>query len=172
MSRDQAIVMRYDSPDEGGDSRDIVYLHGRGSTEREAGFALSLFGNANVRAYRGPIAQGGGFAWFLNAGTGTAVPQSLAHETAKIGNWIAADTGRRLPWLCGFSNGAAMAASLLLDRPRAYAGLIMIAGCFAIDDSAMPRSEEHTSELQSLMRISYAVFCLKKKKVHTQMTEP
>src|SRR3546814_3312818 len=29
------------------------------------------------------------------------------------------------------------------------------------------RSEEHTSELQSLMRISYAVFCLKKKKSHT-----
>src|SRR3546814_7799936 len=30
-----------------------------------------------------------------------------------------------------------------------------------------PRSEEHTSELQSLMRISYAVFCLKKKKQTT-----
>src|SRR3546814_10617092 len=30
--------------------------------------------------------------------------------------------------------------------------------------AAVPRSEEHTSELQSLMRISYAVFCLKKKK--------
>src|SRR3546814_15443571 len=30
-----------------------------------------------------------------------------------------------------------------------------------------PRSEEHTSELQSLMRISYAVFCLKKKKTRT-----
>src|SRR3546814_9157990 len=29
------------------------------------------------------------------------------------------------------------------------------------------RSEEHTSELQSLMRISYAVFCLKKTKIHT-----
>src|SRR3546814_10598816 len=29
------------------------------------------------------------------------------------------------------------------------------------------RSEEHTSELQSLMRISYAVFCLKKKKIST-----
>src|SRR3546814_2062202 len=29
------------------------------------------------------------------------------------------------------------------------------------------RSEEHTSELQSLMRISYAVFCLKKKTKHT-----
>src|SRR3546814_7339409 len=32
------------------------------------------------------------------------------------------------------------------------------------------RSEEHTSELQSLMRISYAVFCLKKKKNNKQTT--
>src|SRR3546814_6367288 len=32
------------------------------------------------------------------------------------------------------------------------------------------RSEEHTSELQSLMRISYAVFCLKKKKKKKQKT--
>src|SRR3546814_5449589 len=34
-------------------------------------------------------------------------------------------------------------------------------------DHARQRSEEHTSELQSLMRISYAVFCLKKKKKNT-----
>src|SRR3546814_3593214 len=34
--------------------------------------------------------------------------------------------------------------------------------------SADSRSEGHTSELQSLMRISYAVFCLKKKKTHTR----
>src|SRR3546814_8511345 len=34
------------------------------------------------------------------------------------------------------------------------------------------RSEEHTSELQSLMRISYAVFCLKKKKNNEQTTPP
>src|SRR3546814_7967202 len=34
----------------------------------------------------------------------------------------------------------------------------------AADRGAVPRSEEHTSELQSLMRISYAVFCLKKKR--------
>src|SRR3546814_10366635 len=35
----------------------------------------------------------------------------------------------------------------------------------------LARSEEHTSELQSLMRISYAVFCLKKKKNH-KPTQP
>src|SRR3546814_5089122 len=34
----------------------------------------------------------------------------------------------------------------------------------ALADGVDRRSEEHTSELQSLMRISYAVFCLKKKK--------
>src|SRR3546814_5948639 len=33
----------------------------------------------------------------------------------------------------------------------------------AVGEVAVDRSEEHTSELQSLMRISYAVFCLKKK---------
>src|SRR3546814_5519367 len=37
--------------------------------------------------------------------------------------------------------------------------------------NASARSEEHTSELQSLMRSSYAVFCLKKKKkIHTNQT--
>src|SRR3546814_6612367 len=34
----------------------------------------------------------------------------------------------------------------------------------AVTEAKVRRSEEHTSELQSLMRISYAVFCLKKKK--------
>src|SRR3546814_5601252 len=39
-----------------------------------------------------------------------------------------------------------------------------------IVDAAARRSEEHTSELQSLMRISYAVFCLKKKKMRNEKT--
>src|SRR3546814_10031303 len=38
-----------------------------------------------------------------------------------------------------------------------------LVGC-PVGEAALRRSEEHTSELQSLMRISYAVFCLKKKK--------
>src|SRR3546814_4298245 len=48
----------------------------------------------------------------------------------------------------------------------AAGGLLHISGQLPFDDGAlMTRSEEHTSELQSLMRISYAVFCLKKKKL-------
>src|SRR3546814_7704782 len=59
----------------------------------------------------------------------------------------------------------------LLHNFRAYAGLepkAPIYGGWESDTIAGHtlghRSEEHTSELQSLMRISYAVFCLKKKK--------
>src|SRR3546814_3187995 len=44
-------------------------------------------------------------------------------------------------------------------RPGLDRGLVII------DEIFEARSEEHTSELQSLMRISYAVFCLKKKKI-------
>src|SRR3546814_17402006 len=40
-------------------------------------------------------------------------------------------------------------------------------GAFRLHSGGEDRSEEHTSELQSLMRISYAVFCLKKKKAST-----
>src|SRR3546814_2375770 len=59
----------------------------------------------------------------------------------------------------------------ILRRRRADAnGLVGLAHMqrlgirVAIDRDRAIRSEEHTSELQSLMRISYAVFCLKKKK--------
>src|SRR3546814_7595278 len=50
-------------------------------------------------------------------------------------------------------NGLARSSAAHAERPRG-----------ASADDAFPRSEEHTSELQSLLRISYAVFCLKKKK--------
>src|SRR3546814_9481905 len=43
-------------------------------------------------------------------------------------------------------------------------------GVWSSLSSDAPRSEEHTSELQSLMRISYAVFCLKKKTEHQTPT--
>src|SRR3546814_2756214 len=39
--------------------------------------------------------------------------------------------------------------------------------CMVLIRRHMLRSEEHTSELQSLMRLSYAVFCLKQNKLHT-----
>src|SRR3546814_9000415 len=49
---------------------------------------------------------------------------------------------------------------------RGRVGLVFLGGELAVRVGI--RSEEHTSELQSLMRISYAVFCLKKKTNKTQ----
>ena len=112
----------------------VVYLHGRGSSEREGARIVQAFRGASLRAYRAPLRQGGGYAWFENQGIGVAHPESLASELPKVGDWIKADNSAQLPWLCGFSNGAAMAASLALAEPDAYAGLVMIGGCFATDD--------------------------------------
>src|SRR3546814_8860658 len=61
----------------------------------------------------------------------------------------------------------ARAARRVGHRPDFARTRIGAAHIAAVDDE---RSEEHTSELQSLMRISYAVFCLKKKT--TQITRP
>src|SRR3546814_7133051 len=58
----------------------------------------------------------------------------------------------------GLPDGAADQFEIDVDAVRARRGQIVGEG----------RSEEHTSELQSLMRISYAVFCLKKKKTTLQ----
>src|SRR3546814_8723400 len=68
---------------------------------------------------------------------------------------------------------AVQLGAIEVDRREGYEIRKRIRAAFTDDDiqhlrAALPtydaRSEEHTSELQSLMRISYAVFCLKKKK--------
>src|SRR3546814_2420554 len=65
---------------------------------------------------------------------------------------------------CGTASGELGAAEcnrlMLWRAPEAK-----VSTCRRITSSI--RSEEHTSELQSLMRISYAVFCLKKKKINS-----
>src|SRR3546814_1396684 len=56
---------------------------------------------------------------------------------------------------------------ILVTLRALFQPLILRYGGPAGDDTHGSRSEEHTSELQSLMRISYAVFCLKKKTTKT-----
>src|SRR3546814_8402817 len=93
---------------------------------------------------------------------------------------IAAALGRHLVARAGDDLPALVAEALHRGMADAPAGAgqhhplaLSIAGLASIHGAILtrrhrppyrnPRSEEHTSELQSLMRISYAVFCLKKK---------
>src|SRR3546814_2032598 len=54
------------------------------------------------------------------------------------------------------------------ERPQGVEGRLTAGFELLVHVRLDLRSEEHTSELQSLMRISYAVFCLKKKKTNTK----
>src|SRR3546814_9164266 len=104
----------------------------------------------------------------------------LGGDDARLGD---ADVARAALALLGVGDGGALHRAL--HRTRAAAGadvqaaqaqlvadVLGVLVLVAVDGVAAPaddevgvgrRSEEHTSELQSLMRISYAVFCLKKK---------
>src|SRR3546814_7560423 len=60
---------------------------------------------------------------------------------------------------------AASTSGLPVSSVRIFCTSPTTSACsFCLPATVAMRSEEHTSELQSLMRISYAVFCLKKKK--------
>src|SRR3546814_3653437 len=56
-------------------------------------------------------------------------------------------------------------APLSANQYKSDYDILIIVSQQEMTDRAAYRSEEHTSELQSLMRISYAVFCLKKKNI-------
>src|SRR3546814_9776842 len=68
-------------------------------------------------------------------------------------------------------NSGAMVLGSLLTISLSIAGLSVVNQLLLVAALCLPRSEAHTSELQSLMRISYAVFCLKKKKKIRQHIE-
>src|SRR3546814_7254275 len=81
-----------------------------------------------------------------NAGTPKAIPGQLA-------------CGKRSVWIGSFGRPHPISKAAMAARGRIC----------QYTQRQSTRSEEHTSELQSLMRISYAVFCLKKKNYVTQM---
>src|SRR3546814_2039497 len=76
--------------------------------------------------------------------------------------FIAAELERRRPDLAR--------ARIVAAHLGAGASICALEGGVSCDTTMGFRSEEHTSELQSLMRISYAVFCLKKKNIRLTVT--
>src|SRR3546814_2526688 len=99
----------------------------------------------------------------MREGRGPQAGQGTKTAAMTLGRGTSPEAIRR-------GGGGLLPAGLLLPV------LLMLAGCdgpqSALDvagheaRAVADRSEEHTSELQSLMRISYAVFCLKNKKTY------
>src|SRR3546814_10740778 len=96
---------------------------------------------------------------------------SVVSETARDYVTSARVAGARLPRLMFVTVLPNCMAPLIVQATLSFSTAILDAAALGfLGQGAQPptpeRSEEHTSELQSLMRISYAVFCLQKKK-HT-----
>src|SRR3546814_5859691 len=113
--------------------------------------------------------------WCANPGAGPGEGAGAA------GAGAAAQEARRGAVCRSVPGGRAAAAAFAPDRPDPQrrqrlrqgaeaAGRGRAAGILARTGEACRRSEEHTSELQSLMRISYAVFCLKKTPKKPRLT--
>src|SRR3546814_2890198 len=108
----------------------------------------------------------------LSAAWITRAPASAASaDISTKSEWRAASSGGRVISAAASHPGASASAcnvTRVLSTAPTMTARIGPPDFGAVD--AFPReyhrSEEHTSELQSLMRISYAVFCLKKKKKH------
>src|SRR3546814_9708875 len=69
------------------------------------------------------------------------------------------------------SSSSATRRSSCADPVESLTGFAEALQASTFGEAGQARSEEHTSELQSLMRISYAVFCLKKKKNNDRYTQ-
>src|SRR3546814_10493872 len=103
--------------------------------------------------------------WSSDVCSSDLIASSNASYRAKFRIWVVPPVAYRAPYRCHRTACARprrldCSRSVIRDPPVVH-GLRTPPGRRAPADN---RSEEHTSELQSLMRISYAVFCLNKKK--------
>src|SRR3546814_8906066 len=130
--------------------------------------------SSDLRYIHIPLCSSAGFcdllADFLRCPPSGASAWIGAIEIAEMPPWI-----RRTPFRRSGGRGRVQKSGMAVWRDRSLPGAVArnmrvaeAARCpLSLRDRS--RSEEHTSELQSLMRISYAVFCLKKKKDNNQI---
>src|SRR3546814_7937602 len=112
--------------------------------------------------------------------TDTLFPYTALFRSAIYNVFGAGSDGRPIDHMIGYSTSKRAVQFLTQPLVGEVRGLPVLVGAISpglvMTDGFLreharlphgPRSEEHTSELQSLMRISYAVFCLKKNKSYT-----
>ncbi len=124
----------------------LLLLHGTGGNEHDllrVGRAISP-GSA-LLSPRGDVSEGGALRFFTRLAEGVFDPQEITRRTHALGDFVTAATAhykldaRRLIAV-GFSNGANIAATLLLLRPETLGGGILLRSMVVLDQPAAPGS--------------------------------
>lgn len=124
----------------------LLLLHGTGGTEKDLlPLAKSLSPESALLSPRGNVSERGAARFFARIGEGMFEPAEVTRRTHELADFIASaaqqyaiDPGRLIA--VGFSNGANIAATLLLLRPVVLAGAVLLRPMVVIDSPAAPRS--------------------------------
>jgi phospholipase/carboxylesterase len=108
----------------------LILLHGSGGNEDElVPLAADVARKSAILAVRGTVSIDGGFAFFRRSEDGTIDEAVIAARASPLADFVEAASARysftKAPIAIGFSNGAIMAAALLLTRPGLLAGAIL-----------------------------------------------
>lgn len=133
-------------PAEDRDAPPLLLLHGTGGSERDLlGLGRELSPGSALLAPRGQVSERGAARFFARIAEGIFDPAEVRQRTHELADFIA-DAATRYRFdvarliAVGFSNGANIAASLLLLRPIVLGGAVLFRPMIVIDAAAAPGS--------------------------------
>ncbi len=128
------------------DAPPLLLLHGTGGSEQDLlRVGRTVSPGSTLLSPRGDVSEGGALRFFARIGEGVFDPQEVARRTQALADFVLAaakhytiDVSRLVA--IGFSNGANIAASLLLLRPETLAAAVLFRPMVVLDLPAAPNS--------------------------------
>ncbi len=105
----------------------VIFLHGRGQGPETVKAVALAFRDARLLTPTGGIELRQGHTWFENVRTGVAKAESVQIAEMRLLCWIGEQRGLDEIWLCGFSNGGALAGHMLTHHPDRFRGAMLFA---------------------------------------------
>jgi phospholipase/carboxylesterase len=126
------------------DARTVLALHGTGGTERDlVSLAQSLFPGANVLSPRGRVSERGANRFFKRFAEGVFDLEDLRLQTDALADFVIQASHEHgfdaaQVWALGYSNGANIAASLLLQRSEVLSGAVLLRAMTPFEPGVAP----------------------------------
>lgn len=128
----------------GSGTRTVLSLHGTGGTERDLmPLARTLFPDANILSPRGKVSERGANRFFKRLAEGVFDLDDLHRQTEDLADFLAASAltygfDATQVWALGYSNGANIAASLLLQRAETLSGAVLLRAMTPFEPLTIP----------------------------------